>query len=107
MAGGRKRGATAKQLKRMLKKAGLKTTGRKAALTRRVKKAHLKLRGGVKAMVCLTNGEKNNKSEEQCKGPQDQWTEDPDAMDVDMGGRRRRNGSKSRSSRKSKGFQLY
>lgn len=47
MKGGRKtRGATAKQLKRMLKKAGLKTTGRKAALTRRAKKAHLKLRGG-------------------------------------------------------------
>ncbi len=45
--GGRKvRGATAKQLKKMLKKAGLKTTGRKAALTRRAKKAHLKIRGG-------------------------------------------------------------
>ncbi len=36
-----------KTLKRILKKAGLKTTGRKAALTRRAKKAHLKLRGGV------------------------------------------------------------
>jgi len=48
MMGGRKvRGATAKQLKRMLKKAGLKTTGRKAALTRRAKKAHLKIRGGA------------------------------------------------------------
>ena len=46
--GGRKvRGATAKQLKKMLKKAGLKTTGRKAALTRRAKKAHLKIRGGA------------------------------------------------------------
>jgi hypothetical protein len=38
-------GASVKTLKRMLKKAGLKTTGRKAALTRRAKKAHL-LRGG-------------------------------------------------------------
>jgi hypothetical protein len=45
--GGRKtRGATTKQLKKMLKKAGLKTTGKKAALTRRAKKAHLKMRGG-------------------------------------------------------------
>ena len=48
MQGGRRtRGATAKQLKKMLKKAGLKTSGRKAALTRRAKKAHLKMRGGV------------------------------------------------------------
>jgi len=42
MKGG-KRSASVKQLKRMLKSAGLKTTGRKAALTRRAKKAHLKL----------------------------------------------------------------
>ena len=50
--GGRKvRGATAKQLKKMLKKAGLKTTGRKAALTRRAKKAHLKIRGGAAGEV--------------------------------------------------------
>jgi hypothetical protein len=48
MLGGRKvRGATAKQLKKMLKKAGLSTSGRKAALTRRAKKAHLKIRGGA------------------------------------------------------------
>ena len=31
-----------KQLRRVLKKAGLKTTGRKAALTRRLRKAGLK-----------------------------------------------------------------
>ena len=50
--GGRKvRGATMKQLKKMLKKAGLKTTGRKAALTRRAKKAHLKIRGGAAGEV--------------------------------------------------------
>jgi hypothetical protein len=36
-----------KTLKRVLKKAGLKTTGKKAALTRRAKKAHLKLKGGA------------------------------------------------------------
>jgi hypothetical protein len=52
MKGGRSvRGATAKQLKKMLKKAGLKTTGRKAALTRRAKKAHLKIRGGADGKV--------------------------------------------------------
>ena len=46
-AGGRRRGASVKTLKRVLKAAGLKTTGKKAALTRRAKKAHLKLRGGA------------------------------------------------------------
>lgn len=52
MKGGRKtRGATTKALKKMLKKAGLKTTGRKAALTRRAKKAHLKIRGGEHGAV--------------------------------------------------------
>lgn len=50
--GGRKvRGATAKDLKKMLKKAGLKTTGKKSALTRRAKKAHLKIRGGASGEV--------------------------------------------------------
>jgi hypothetical protein len=45
--GGRRRsGVPVKTLKKMLKKAGLKTTGRKAALTRRAKKAHLKMKGG-------------------------------------------------------------
>lgn len=44
--GRRRRGASVKTLKKLLKKAGLKTTGKKAALTRRAKKAHLKLRGG-------------------------------------------------------------
>lgn len=47
MVGGRRRGASVKTLKKLLKKAGLKTTGRKAALTRRAKKAHLKMRGGA------------------------------------------------------------
>lgn len=37
--------ATLKQLKSLLKKAGLKSSGSKRALTRRAKKAHL-LRGG-------------------------------------------------------------
>jgi hypothetical protein len=44
VTGGR-RGLKTKTLRRMLKKAGLKTSGRKAALTKRAKKAHL-VRGG-------------------------------------------------------------
>jgi hypothetical protein len=53
--GGRRRsrkakGVTAKTMKKVLKKAGLKTTGKKAALTKRVKKAGLmkKVKGGEK-----------------------------------------------------------
>ena len=45
---GRKK--TVKALKRALKKAGLKTTGKKAALSRRAKKAHLKVGGGEAEM---------------------------------------------------------
>ncbi len=44
--GGRRRGASVKTLKKMLKKAGLKSSGKKSTLTRRAKKAHLKMRGG-------------------------------------------------------------
>jgi hypothetical protein len=46
-AGGKRRGVSVKKLKTVLKKAGLKTSGKKSTLTRRVKKAHLKLRGGA------------------------------------------------------------
>lgn len=45
MAGGRHRGIKTKTLRRMLKKAGLKVSGKKATLTKRCKKAHL-MRGG-------------------------------------------------------------
>jgi hypothetical protein len=64
MAGGR-RGRTVKTLKRLLKKAGLKTSGRKAALTRRAKKARI-VRGGAE--------------------------EEPE--EAPMGGRRKRKGSR-------------
>ncbi len=48
MKGGKRvKKATVKQLKKMLKKAGLKTTGKRAALTRRAHKAHLKMKGGA------------------------------------------------------------
>lgn len=42
---GKKHGVSVKTLKRVLKKNGLKVSGKKAALTRRARKAHL-LRGG-------------------------------------------------------------
>lgn len=44
--GRRHRGLKAKTLRRMLKKAGLKVSGKKSTLTKRAKKAHL-MRGGV------------------------------------------------------------
>lgn len=40
-AAGGKRGVTVKTLKRVLKKNGLKTSGKKATLTRRARKARL------------------------------------------------------------------
>ena len=46
--GGRRRhGLKTKSLKKLLKKAGLKTSGKKAALTKRAKSAHLIRGGGV------------------------------------------------------------
>jgi hypothetical protein len=46
LEGGKRRGVTVKKLKRALKKAGLKTTGKRATLRARAKKAHLKVKGG-------------------------------------------------------------
>ena len=48
---GGKRGVTVKTLKRILKRNGLKTTGKKATLTRRAKKARLMSGGEVKQVV--------------------------------------------------------
>ena len=51
LSGGRRRtGASVKTLKKVLKKAGLKVSGKKATLTRRAKKAHLKVGGGEEMM---------------------------------------------------------
>lgn len=60
---GGRRGVSVKTLKKMLKNAGLKTTGRKAALTRRAKKAHLKMRGGADGDACTTDEGKAGKME--------------------------------------------
>ncbi len=88
-AGGRKRrGASVKTLKKMLKKAGLKTTGKKAALTRRAKKAHLKMKGGVELMPGSTDA-----SKEQGKSDVDEALAEnefnSDDKNADEGGRRR------------------
>ena len=47
--GAKRRGVPVKTLKKLLKKAGLKTTGKKATLTRRAKKARL-MKGGLDGM---------------------------------------------------------
>ena len=65
-AGAARHKITVKKMKKMLKKAGLKTSGKRAALTRRVRKAHL--RGGAEDEVEVA----------------------PVAPEGDMGGRRRR-----------------
>ena len=51
MNGGKRHRVTVKAMKSALKKAGLKTTGKKATLTRRVKKAHLKVGGQLTTAV--------------------------------------------------------
>ena len=62
LSGGRRvKKATVKQLKKMLKKAGLKTTGKRAALTRRAKKAHLKMKGGEGADGAVMTGSMEQK----------------------------------------------
>jgi len=52
--GAKRRGVPVKTLKKLLKKAGLKTTGKKAALTRRAKKARL-MKGGNEGDVVLSS----------------------------------------------------
>ena len=88
VVGGRRvRKATVKQLKKMLKKAGLKTSGKRSALTRRAKKAHLKMRGGAgEAPVVM-------------EGPAGQAGGATLTPAPAVGGRRR--------SRRSRGFKLF
>ena len=85
-AGGKRHGVSVKKLKRVLKKAGLKTTGKKSTLTRRVKKAHLKLRGGAEDVAADVK--------DQVAGAVEEIKEEEAPMD---GGRRRsRRGRKGR-----------
>ena len=93
IGGRRVKKATVKQLKKMLKKAGLKTSGKRGALTRRAKKAHLKIRGGgsgevVEGSVAMKGGAALSPDTYSSGGPAAQ-----------AGGRRK--------SRKSRGFKLF
>jgi len=84
--GGKRHGVSVKKLKRVLKKAGLKTTGKKSTLRTRVKKAHLKLRGGADDVA--------PEVKEQVAGAVEDMTEEEGGM---MGARRRsRRGRKGR-----------
>jgi hypothetical protein len=65
MKGGKRRGVPVKTLKKLLKKAGLKTTGKKAALTRRAKKAKLMMKGGLDEIDGNTTVETSFKEEPQ------------------------------------------
>jgi len=56
--GGGGRGLKVKTLKKLLKKAGLKCSGKKATLRARAKKAHL-VRGGVQAGLEQIEGAEN------------------------------------------------
>jgi hypothetical protein len=91
--GGKRRGVPVKTLKKILKKAGLKTTGKKAALTRRAKKAKLVKKGGndetkVADDAAKTAADIKDDIKEEIK----------DESKAMLGGRRRR---------KSRGFKLF
>lgn len=95
---------TVKAMKKMLKKAGMKTSGKKAALTRRVKKAHLKGGGGEETMggrrryrkhggggTCMVNGVADpNIAEADCTGEGKEWHSSDEVGLSNSGGRRRR-----------------
>jgi hypothetical protein len=82
--GGKRGGVSVKKLKRVLKKAGLKTSGKKATLTRRAKKAHLKLRGGAEDVA--------PEVKEQLGGMVEEIKEE----ETPVGGRRSRRNGKGR-----------
>jgi hypothetical protein len=66
MKGGKRRGVPVKTLKKLLKKAGLKVSGKKAALTRRAKKARL-MKGGNEGDVVLSSEPTKASCEEEGK----------------------------------------
>ena len=94
--GGKRRGVPVKTLKKILKKAGLKTTGKKAALTRRAKQAKLVKKGGDKEMM-VDNSQINAvetvvEDEEAAKKAAKEAEEAAKA--VKMGGRKRKSRGK-------------
>lgn len=94
VGGAKRRGVPVKTLKKLLKKAGLKTSGKKAALTRRAKKAHLVKRGGGDENVLVAGAEeKAGEIKQEIK----QDTSLPPPPPSTTGARRR----------KSRGFKLF
>ena len=89
--GGKRRGVPVKTLKKLLKKAGLKTTGKKAALTRRAKQAKLVKKGGDdKTMVDPTKIKEVENAVKDEKAAQETLEEAENAAAAVKGGRRRR-----------------
>ena len=89
--GGKRRGVPVKTLKKILKKAGLKTTGKKAALTRRAKQAKLVKKGGDTPAVLVPGAE--NEAEKIKDATDDIKTGGMDEVKA-MGGRKRKSRSK-------------
>lgn len=94
--GAKRRGVPVKTLKKLLKKAGLKTSGKKAALTRRAKKARLMKGGQVDTSAeptkvsCEAEGKDFDEVQKKCV--------DRAPVDESIGGRKRR---------KSRGLKLF
>ena len=97
LGGAKRRGVPVKTLKKLLKKAGLKTSGKKAALTRRAKKARLMKGAGPEGEVADDADDKAADIKEEVKKLDDTTTDIPSTTATE-GGRRRR---------KSRGFKLF
>jgi len=92
--GGKRRGVPVKTLKKILKKAGLKTTGKKAALTRRAKQAKLVKKGGN---LDTTQADDVKKAEEEAKKAEEEAkkaAEEAAKLSGTNGGRKRKSRSK-------------
>ena len=90
--GAKRRGVPVKTLKKLLKKAGLKTSGKKAALTRRAKKARLMKGGNTGEMVADTTQIDKVKTaeEEAAEAEEEAKRKEEEAKKAEMGGRKRR-----------------
>jgi transcription antitermination factor NusG len=96
--GGKRRGVPVKTLKKILKKAGLKTTGKKAALTRRAKQAKLVKKGGDMTKIDTAAIDDMNKkveaAETDAKEAQVKADQAADEVKAMSGGRKRKSRSR-------------
>jgi hypothetical protein len=95
--GAKRRGVPVKTLKKLLKKAGLKVSGKKATLTRRAKKARLMKGGGADGEVVLSAEPTKASCEAEGKDFDEGQKKCVERV-PEMGGRKRR---------KSRGFKLF